>query len=81
MFRKKVLSASENANAPFNCAWWAKQTGKNNISIQAISVRLRMLESEGKLFKYADNPYAVVQFFPAADITTNEILSELARML
>jgi hypothetical protein len=80
MFKKKVSSAPANANAPFNCAWWAEQSGKNDIPRQVVSAHLRKLESKGKLFKYADNPYAVVQFFPTAGTTTDEIISELAKI-
>ena len=80
MFKKKISSTLANANAPFNCTWWAEQSGKSDTPKQVIAAHLRRLENKGKLFKYVDNPYAVVQFFPTAGTTTDEIISELARI-
>ena len=79
MFKKKP-SPAVNTNAPFNCKWWAEQSNKTGVPPQVISAHLRRLEDKGKLFRYVDNPYAVAQFFPTANTTTAEIISELAKI-
>lgn len=80
MFKKKSPSPAVNTNAPFNCRWWAEQSYKTSTPPQVISAHLRRLENKGKLFCYVDNPYAVAQFFPTANTTTAEIISELAKI-
>ena len=79
MFKKRTPPAV-NAHAPFTCKWWTKQSDQMNTPPQIMVAHLRRLENQGKLFHYADNPYAVAQFFPTENVTIAEIINELAKI-